>query len=86
MPQSPIIRDHVNLLKETDVKSYNDMIADLGKIGRVFYFERRVLMQKDKVLGDIKADVWAIFERYLGFTDEDLFNNRVPELPKLETA
>lgn len=86
MERKILIKDHVNHLKEIDEKRYNEMMAALHLIGKYSYFTRMVIGKPEKPMDIIPKEVKAIMEEYLGFSKDDMENDRVPELPKLEAA
>lgn len=86
MKQKPLIRDHVNHLKEVDEKRYNEMMAALALMGEHSYFNRMVIGKQEKPLDLIKIKVVEVMKEYLGFTQDNFLNNSVPELIKLEAA
>lgn len=86
MSQKTLIKDHVNHLKEVDEKRYNEMMAALALMGEHSYFNRMILGKPEKPLDLIKLKVVEVMKEYLGFSQDNFLNNRVPELPKLEAA
>lgn len=86
MERNTLIKDHVNNLKETDRQRYNEMMAALHLIDQYSYFTRMVIGKPEKRMDIIPKEVKAIMQEFLGFTKDDMDNDKVPELPKLQAA
>ena len=80
------IKDHVNLLKETDNQSYTKMMVELAEIGKLSYLTKTLLVFHTKDLRNVHGPVMNILIKYLGFTDENFKTNTVPELPQRKAA
>lgn len=86
MERKTLIKDHVNHLKGVDEKRYNEMMAALHLIGKYSYFTRMVIGKREKPMDIIPKEVKAIMEEFLGFSKDDIENDRVPSLSKLQAA
>ncbi|GAB3753855.1 hypothetical protein [Spirosoma pomorum] len=84
------IQSHYERLKEQDRERWNALNSDLGGItsnkgaSSLNYFTNTVLRRErnsDLDLRTLQFHVADCLVRYLGFTYDDIRNNRIPELP-----